>query len=183
MWEKKGSPCLRESGKASGRRQYLNEVGQVGVYQVDELGEGSRHENGECKVRQQGRLGELGGGSQQRMSWKGVPAGPQPHSRQLKKKREYLAQMIEKAQSGISGLAPGICLPFLSGAGVMGTSTARLAACLPEEIKHPWSRFELVPPIPERAGSAPPGLYHLKVEGKSLRGGGGSYCLRRGGGC
>lgn len=73
-------------------------------------GKGSRRGTGEGKAREQSRLRGVRGGRQQRMSQERVSVGPQPHSRQLKRKRDCLAQITEKAQPGTSGLAPGIDL-------------------------------------------------------------------------
>lgn len=85
-----------------------------------------------------------------------------PHSRQLKSKREYLAQATEKTQPRISDPAPGICLPFHSEAVTVDTSTSSLAATVPREIKHTHCQ-ESLSPDPEKVGSVPPGLRDMRV--------------------
>ena len=68
-----------------------------------------------------------------------------PAPRQLKSKREYLAQATEKAQPRTSDPAPRICLPFHSEAGTVDTSTCSLAATVPREIKHTHCQESLSP--------------------------------------
>lgn len=139
-WEKKGDLCLRRSGKASGRRWYLNRGGINTSFPGGQAGDRvSDSGSGELEMSGQGGLRELGSGSQ---CWKavkdelgeGVSRATAPFQ-EAEKKRESLAQIAEKAQARMSGPTPGICLPSCSGVGKNVARTSRRAATLPREIK------------------------------------------------
>lgn len=101
-------------------------------------GKGSRRGTGEGKAREQGRLGEVRGGRQQRVSQERVSVGPQPHSRRLKRKRDCLfGSDHRKGPAWNIRPGPRDLSPFSFWVGHNGyTSTSRLAATPPREKKH-----------------------------------------------
>lgn len=94
--------CPRASGKASGRRRYLNRGGINTSFPGGQAGDRvSDSGNGELEMREQGGLRELRGGSQR---WKAVKdklgesvSRATAPLQEAEKKRESLAQVAEKA--------------------------------------------------------------------------------------